>query len=148
MMQRAAVVFIFGEANAGARSMRKLPLAIFGLALLYVSQASAGTLGNGHGVDKPVAQAHYTFCWGGWPRNSTAYFSTVITSAPSVKSPSFEAAFRTYLHKTFSVGSATECYTSTSMDGAVAGKKQQEASFTSEQKWTIVETTWAGTPSP
>jgi hypothetical protein len=34
------------------------------------------------------------------------------------------------------------------MDGAVAGKKQQEASFTSEQKWTIVETTWAGTPSP
>jgi len=124
--------------------MQKLPLAISGLALLCASQLLAGTLGNGQGVNTPVAKPHYSFCWGQWPRTSTAYFSTVITSDPSPKNPSFEAAFRSYLHNTFGVGAATECFISLTMDGAVTGKKQQEASFGS-QKLKIVETDWAGT---
>ncbi len=124
--------------------MRKAPLAAFGLALLCAPAASAGTMGNGHGPNKPIAKAHYTFCWGQWPRTSSAYFSTVITSAPSPKNPSFEAPFRSYLHKTFGIGAATQCFIWLSMDGAVAGKKQQESSVVSQQKLKIVETAWAG----
>ncbi len=124
--------------------MRRVPLAAFGLALLCASVTSAGTMGNGHGTNTPVAKAHYTFCWGQWPRTSTAYFSAVITSVPSPKNPSFEAPFRSYLHKTFGIGAATQCFISLSMDGAVTGKKQQESSFVLQQKLKIVETTWAG----
>ena len=115
-----------------------------GMVVASMPAAEAGTMGNGSARPKPEAKAHYSFCWGPWPRNSTAYFSTVITSAPSPKNPSFEAAFRSYLHNTFGVGAATECFISLTMDGAVAGKKQQEASFVALQKLKIVETDWAG----
>lgn len=134
--------------------MRKLPLAISGLALLCASQALAGSMGNGaaqrNGVAPapPVPKAHYSVCWGQWPRTSTAYFSTVITSAPSLKNPSFEAAFRSYLHNTFGIGAAPQCFIALSMDEAVAAKKKQEASFVDLQKLKIVETNWTGVGVP
>jgi hypothetical protein len=132
--------------------MRKLPLAIFGSALLCASQAFAGHLGNGAaergGIAPapPVAKAHYSVCWGQWPRTSTAYFSTVITSASSLKNPSFEAAFRSYLHNTFGIGAAPQCFIALSVDEAVAAKKKQEASFGDQYK--IVETNWTGVDVP
>jgi hypothetical protein len=130
--------------------MRKLPLAIFGMAWLPALQASAGTMGNGaaqrNGIAPApsVAKAHYSVCWGQWPRTLTAYFSAVITSAPSLKNPSFEAAFRSYLHNTFGIGAAPQCFVALSMDDAVAAKKKQEASFVDLQKLKIVETNWTG----
>jgi hypothetical protein len=132
--------------------MRKSPLAIFGFVLLFASQASAGSLGNGaaqrNGVAPapPVARAHYGYCYGQWPRTSTAYFSAVITSAPSPKNPNFEAAFRSYLHNTFAVGASTVCRDWPSMDAAVGGKKQDEDMFRSGYHSKIVETNWAGAP--
>lgn len=134
--------------------MRKPSLAILGLALLYASQASAGTMGNGAaqrgGIAPaaPVAKAHYSVCWGQWPRSMTAYFSSVITSAPSLKNPSFEAAFRSYLHSTFSIGAAPQCFVARSLEDAVAAKKKQEASFVDLQKLKIVETNWSGAGAP
>ena len=134
----------------GVSAMRKLPLAIFGSALLCVSQAQAGSMGNGaaqrNGIAPalPVAKAHYSVCWGQWPRTSTAYFSAVITSAPSLKNPSFEAMFRSYLHNTFAIGAAPQCFIALSMDDAVSAKKKQEASFVDLQKLKIVETNWTG----
>jgi hypothetical protein len=134
--------------------MRKLPLAIFGMAFLYASQASAGTMGNGaaqrNGIApaRPEAKAHYSVCWGQWPRTSTAYFSAVITSAPSLQNPSFEAAFRSYLHNTFGIGAAPECFVAFTMDDAVAAMKKQEASFVDLQKLKIVETSWVGDSGP
>jgi len=134
----------------GVSAMRKLPLAIFGSALLCVSQAQAGSMGNGaaqrNGIAPalPVAKAHYSVCWGQWPRTSTAYFSAVITSAPSLKNPSFEAMFRSYLHNTFAIGAAPQCFIALSMDDAVSAKKKQEASFVDLQKSKIVETNWTG----
>lgn len=130
--------------------MRKLPAAIFGLALLCVSQAQAGTMGNGAaqrtGIAPalPVAKAHYSVCWGQWPRTSTAYFSAVIVSAPSLKNPNFEAPFRSYLHNSFAIGAAPQCYIAASMDDAVSAKKKQEASFVDLYKLKIVETNWTG----
>jgi hypothetical protein len=130
--------------------MRKLPLAIFGAALLCAAPAFAGSMGNGaaqrNGIAPaaPAAKAHYSVCWGQWPRTSTAYFSAVITSAPSLQNPSFEAAFRSYLHNTFGIGAAPQCYIALSMDDAVAAKKKQEASFAGLQKLKIVETNWTG----
>jgi hypothetical protein len=132
--------------------MRKSPFAIFGLALLFASQSSAGTLGNGaaqrNGVAPapPVARAHYGYCYGQWPRTSTAYFSAVITSAPSPKNPSFEAPFRSYLHNTFGIGASTVCRDLPSMDAAVGAKKQDEDMFRSGYHSQIVETNWAGAP--
>ena len=126
----------------GKISKALFTVCMFAGVVVMLMPAEAGTMGNGH-MSKPVAKAHYSFCWGAWPRNSTAYFSAVITSAPSLANPKFETAFRSYLHKTFSVGAATECFISLSMDGAVAGKKQQEAEFVS-QKLKIVETEWQG----
>jgi len=134
--------------------MRRLPLAIFGMAFLYAAQASAGTMGNGaaqrNGIAPalPIAKAHYSICWGQWPRTSTAYFSAVITSAPSLKNPNFEAAFRSYLHDTYGIGAAPQCYIARSMDDAVTAKKNQEASFVNSQKLKIVETNWTGADAP
>ena len=146
----SAIGFIIGGAIKGESSMRKLLLAIFGSALLCASQSLAGSMGNGAAQRNgtapapPVAKAHYSVCWGQWPRTSTAYFSAVITSAPSLQNPSFEAPFRTYLHNTFSIGAAPQCFVALSMDDAVAAKKKQEASFVGQQKSKIVETNWAG----
>jgi len=128
--------------------MRQLPLAILGSALLCASQALAGTMGNGSAPAPAVAKAHYSVCWGQWARTSTAYFSAVITSAPSTKNPSFEAAFRSYLHNTFGIGAAPECFITLSMDDTVAAKKKQEAYFVDLEKFKIVETNWTGTGAP
>ena len=131
--------------------MRKLAIAIFGSALLCVSQAQAGSMGNGaaqrNGIvpARPVAKVHYSICWGQWPRTSTAYFSAVIVSAPSLKNPSFETPFRTYLHNSFAIGAAPQCYIASSMDDAVSAKKKQEAMFVDSYKLKIVETNWTGT---
>jgi hypothetical protein len=134
--------------------MRKLLLGICGMAFWYASQASAGTMGNGaaqrNGIAPapPAAKAHFSVCWGQWPRTSTAYFSAVITSAPSLNNPSFEAAFRSYMHNTFGIGAASQCFVALSMDEAVAAKKKQEASFVDLQKLKIVETNWTGAGVP
>lgn len=134
--------------------MRNILLAIIVVAWLYMSQATAGTMGNGaaqrNGIapTPPLAKSHYSVCWGQWPRTSSAYFSTVITSAPSLKNPSFEAAFRGYLHSTFGIGAAPQCFVALSMDDAVAAKKKQEASFVNLYKLKIVETNWTGAGVP
>jgi hypothetical protein len=72
----------------------------------------------------------------------------VITSAPSLKNPSFEAAFRSYLHNNFGIGAAPVCFIALSMDDAVAAKKKQEVSFVDLQKLKIVETNWTGAGVP
>ena len=125
----------------GKFSKALLSVCVFTGMVVASMPAEAGTMGNGH-MSKPEAKAHYTFCWGAWPRNSTAYFSTIITSAPSTANPSFEAPFRSYLHKTYSIGPSTECFVALSMDDAVAGKKKEETSLADGQKMKIVETDW------
>lgn len=123
----------------------KLPIAVIGLALLCASQSWAGTAGNGwaqrNGI-KPVPKTHYTYCMGGLPK--TAYFSSVIVSAPTLNKPDLDAPFGTYLTKTLAVrNNGGMCYASDTMAGAVDGKKQREKELVWE-KWKIVETKWKG----
>ena len=127
----------------GNISKALLSVSMFAGMVVTSMPADAGTMGNGH-MSKPEAKAHYSFCWGAWPRTSTAYFSTIITSAPSPANPQFEAPFRSYLHKTYSIGPYTECFVALSMDDAVAGKQKEEASLADLQKMKIVETDWQG----
>ena len=127
----------------GNISKALLAACLFAGMVVALVPAEAGHLGNGH-MSKPVAKAHYSFCWGAWPRTKTAYLSTIITSAPSTANPQFEAPFRSYLHKTYAIGPSTECFISLTMDGAVTGKKQEETSLADGQKMKIVETDWKG----
>jgi len=128
----------------GNVSKALLSICLFAGMAVALTPAEAGTMGNGSARPKPVAKAHYSFCWGAWPRTSTAYFSTIITSAPSPANPQFETPFRSYLHETYRIGPSTECFIALSMDDAVAGKKKEEASLTDLQKMKIVETDWKG----
>ena len=127
----------------GNISKSLLSVCVFTGMVVASMPAEAGHLGNGH-MGKPAAKAHYSFCWGAWPRTSTAYLSTIITSAPSTANPSFEAPFRSYLHKTYGIGPSTECFIALSKDDAAAGKKKEEASLADLQKMKIVETDWQG----
>jgi hypothetical protein len=127
--------------------MRKLPLAIFGLALLCASQAPAGTATR-DGV-KPVLQAHYSFCWDEAPGPKIVYFSAVMTWAPSLTLPAeLNGPFSSYLTKTYGAHAGLPaCRTWPSKDNVVALKKQQDAEYV-WRKWKIVETNWAGAGVP
>jgi hypothetical protein len=124
----------------------KLWVAVFGLALLCTGQSWAGSSGNGadqrNGV-KPVPKTHYSYCFGGLRKK--AYFSDVITSAPSVSKPDLGIPFGAYLTKTYGTGSNNggQCISSEVMADIVSAKKQREAELVWE-KWTIVETKWTG----
>jgi hypothetical protein len=118
----------------------KFSVATIGLALLCTSQALGGASGNG---TVPVAATHYSFCFGGLQK--TIYFSNVIVSAPTPKRPLLNAAFGSYLTKTFGATSndGGQCITSEVMADTENAKKQREADFVA-RKWKIVEITWAG----
>jgi hypothetical protein len=115
-------------------------VAIIGLSLLCISQALAGTTGNG---TTPVAKTHYSYCFGGLRK--TVYFSSVIETAPAVNEPDLNGPFGQYLTKTYGVGSndGGQCMTSDVMADTVNAKKQREAEFV-WKKWKIIETKWTG----
>jgi hypothetical protein len=118
----------------------RFSVGIIGLALLCMSQAQAGTTGNGI---VPLAKTHYIFCFGGLRK--TVYFSKVVVSAPTAISPSLDIPFGNYLTKTFGTGSndGGQCITAEVMADALNAKKQREADFVA-RTWKIVETDWAG----
>jgi hypothetical protein len=123
----------------------KFSVAIIG-GLLCASQALAGTAGNGwdqRNGTAPVAKTHYSYCFGGARGPRTAYFSSVITSAPTVNKPDLNGPFGKYLTKTIGSNDGGQCFSSEAMADAVSGKKQREALLV-EEKWKIVETQWAG----
>jgi len=131
--------------------MRKLPLAIFGLALLCLSQASGKQPGNGgnqaNGAKPETYPAtYYFYCSGVAAATRTAYFSSVfsreIDSRLSLVNTNFNGPFAIYLTKTFSASAFTQCPAWRSKDDAVNNKKKSEASFGVNAK--IVETEWAG----
>jgi len=129
--------------------MRKLPLAIFGLALLSTSEAPAGTTGNGWNngnAATPGANLQYSYCFG--RRSQTVYFSAVITSPQSTTGSNLPVDFGNYLTKTFGAGSDNgSCQTFLSMNAAVADKTQREAKF-NPANWKVVETNWTGAGAP
>ena len=131
--------------------MRKLPLAIFGLALLCLSQASGKQPGNGgnqaNGAKPETYPAtYYFYCSGVAAATHTAYFSSVfsreIDSRLSLVNSNFNGPFTIYLTKTFGASTFTQCPAWRSKDDAVNDKKKSEASFGVKAK--IVETEWAG----
>ena len=133
--------------------MRKLPLAIFGLALLCLSQASGKQPGNGgnqaNGAKPETYPATYYFYCSGVGRGSatgSVYFSSVfsreIDSRLSLVNTNFNGPFAIYLTKTFGASAFTGCPAWRSKDDAVNDKKKSEASFGVKAK--IVETEWAG----
>jgi hypothetical protein len=141
----------FQNKMKGARSMRRLPLALFALALLYGSQASAGMTGNG----SHAATTYYVFCFStqrlrtATVKTDTVYFSTVfstVISNLSLTLPNLGTNFTNYLTATFGDGPQSgTCSNSTSMADAANAKKQREAELAG-QKWQVVETKWAGAP--
>ena len=128
--------------------MAKALLAVCALAGMLAASmsAEAGTTGNGaaqrNGV-KPVAKAHYSYCFGGL--RQTVYFSPVIASAPAITRPDLSIPFGAYLTKTFGVGSNNggQCIASEVRADIESAKKQREAEFV-WRKWKIIETSWQG----
>ncbi|MGH9771570.1 MAG: hypothetical protein ACRD4Q_07715 [Candidatus Acidiferrales bacterium] len=127
--------------------MRKLPFAIFGLALLCASQALAGATGSE--LKQPTTV--YFYCYGGQPQlggTATVYFSTVfsrVITNTTLAPTDLGSAFKSYLNKTFGERSnnGAACISSGSMDVAVTDKKKREAEYDG-LKWKIVETNWTG----
>jgi len=124
----------------------RFSVAIFGMALLCASQASAGSSGNGSGEGSSpgtVARPHYSYCFGGRPK--TVYFSSVIVSAPTIGRPGLNGPYGKYLTQKFGAASndGGQCITSDTMADAANGKKQREASFVTTT-WKIIETQWSG----
>ena len=131
--------------------MRKLPLSIFGLALLCVSQASGKRPGNGgnqvnEAKPETYPATYYFYCSGVGRGSATGsvYYSSVfnreIDSRASLVNANFNGPFAIYLTKTFGATAVTQCPAWRSKDDAVNDKKKSEASF----KAKIVETEWAG----
>ena len=124
-----------------------------GLALLLcASQSWAGSSGPGWasrltGAQPLAAKTYYTYCYAPDTLTATAYFSAVITSAPTanagdLKSKS-QVSFDTYLKTVGARNSGALCIPNVVSANTMLGKKQREADLVSE-KWKIVETNWTG----
>ena len=115
----------------------RLWFAVFGLMMLCISPAGAGTTGNG----TTPSTTQYAFCYAG--NVNVVYFTQIMTLAPTANAPNLGVAYADYVKSTYGMPGINRqrCVTSDSIAGAEAEKQRYKGMFGTTK---LVETHWGG----